>query len=261
MSRRSITLCPLLALCGALIATALPANVAAQAYNLFPDTRQAPRRDVQWQPTLIPGTCVRPVYPLNAIRQKEQGRTALTLTVGPDGNVRRTSVSYSSGSARLDLAAQDAMSTCRFQPAHDSTGSPMQSSYSMHYDWRLEDAPPDPWVELKALGGAGFPATGDVATVAFTGNSVASPAQRAKVLAMVKARATEMAACPSIETAASRIVRDISATAAAGRRSIELWTLAQCGRTMRYVVLMAFPLDAPAFFHAVPLAASEPDPT
>ncbi|MBF9263202.1 hypothetical protein [Paracidovorax cattleyae] len=96
------------------------------------------------------------------------------------------------------------MATCRFLPAHDSTGSPMQSSYTMRYDWRLEDAPPAPWVELKALGGAGFPATGDVAAMAFAGDSVASPAQRAKVLAMVKAKATEMADCPSIETAASR---------------------------------------------------------
>ncbi|MDA8455028.1 energy transducer TonB [Acidovorax sp. GBBC 3334] len=261
MSRRRPAAASAANLCTALLAALLPGGLAAQGFVAPKNKLPGAPGTVVWQPTLIPGTCARPEYPLNSIRGKEQGTSAITLTVGAGGSVRETAVLTSSGSARLDQAAADGMAACRFKPAQDSTGAPMQSSYVMRHEWRLEDAPPDPWVELKALNGAGFSASGDVAALAVAGDSAASPAQRAKVLAMVKARATEMAGCPSIEAAASRIVRSAGTPEGADRRSLELWTLTQCGRTMRYGIVVFFPADRPPFFRARPFAASEPDPT
>lgn len=261
MSRRTPAPGAAPALAALLLAAMLPAGSAAQGLVAPKGNRLNSPSGVVWQPTLIPGTCVRPEYPLNSIRNKEEGISAITLTVGADGSVRQTSVLTSSGSARLDQTAADGMSGCQFKPAQDSTGSPMQSSYVMRFEWRLQDAPPDPWVELKALNGAGFPASTDLSVPPVTGDSAASPAQRTKVLAIVKSRAIEMAGCPSIEAAASRILRNVDATPGADRRSIELWTLFQCGRTMRYGVVIFFPTDRPTFFRARPFAPSEPDPT
>ncbi|MET0249474.1 MAG: energy transducer TonB [Sphingobium sp.] len=57
-----------------------------------------------------------PRYPIESRRQHEQGTVVLSLTVGVDGRVESIAVAHSSGSARLDNAARDAVRHWRWQP-------------------------------------------------------------------------------------------------------------------------------------------------
>lgn len=235
-------------------------SAAAQGLALPKDGTLSSTAQDAWRPTLIPGTCTRPEYPLASIRQEESGTSFISLTVDAAGSVTGTSVARSSGSSRLDQAAADSMRSCRFKPAHDSMGTPAPSTYVLRFDWRLQDAPRDPWVQLRALDGGGFAATADFSAVPFTGSSAASPEQRTKILDKMGAEARDKSRCPSIEEAAARVVPDRGLPAPQSRRSLEMWTLKQCGMAMRYAVMIVFPEDARPYFNVLPIAPSEPDP-
>ncbi|MCP1470571.1 protein TonB [Sphingobium sp. OAS761] len=57
-----------------------------------------------------------PRYPLDSRRKKEQGTVILALTLGLDGTVESIDISRSSGFARLDNAARDAVRNWRWKP-------------------------------------------------------------------------------------------------------------------------------------------------
>lgn len=57
-----------------------------------------------------------PKYPVESRRRKEQGTVFLTVLVGTDGSVAEIGVSRSSGSARLDKAALEAVRRWRWSP-------------------------------------------------------------------------------------------------------------------------------------------------
>lgn len=57
-----------------------------------------------------------PRYPIESRRKREQGTVLLTLTLGLDGAVETVAVSQSSGFARLDAAARDAVKGWRWKP-------------------------------------------------------------------------------------------------------------------------------------------------
>jgi protein TonB len=57
-----------------------------------------------------------PKYPVESRRRKEQGTVFLSVLVGTDGSVQDVSVSRSSGFARLDKAALDAVRRWRWSP-------------------------------------------------------------------------------------------------------------------------------------------------
>lgn len=57
-----------------------------------------------------------PVYPRVSQRRGEQGRVVLRVLISPQGRVADVSIRRSSGHARLDEAAIDAMRHARFQP-------------------------------------------------------------------------------------------------------------------------------------------------
>ena len=57
-----------------------------------------------------------PRYPIESRRKREQGTVLLTLTLGLDGAVEMVAVSQSSGFARLDAAARDAVKGWRWKP-------------------------------------------------------------------------------------------------------------------------------------------------
>ncbi|HWU03496.1 MAG TPA: energy transducer TonB, partial [Novosphingobium sp.] len=59
---------------------------------------------------------VNPVYPLESRRQREMGTVVLNLLLGTDGRVSEISVATSSGFARLDRAALDAVRKWRWAP-------------------------------------------------------------------------------------------------------------------------------------------------
>lgn len=233
-------------------------SAAAEDFSLAPSKRgplSAPSD--AWRPTLVRGTCVTPEYPLASIRQQEAGTSVIQLTVDAQGAVSRSVVLKSSGSARLDQAAADAFWTCRFIAAQDATGTNVASSHAMTFDWRLENAPPDPWVDLRALKGGGFMPTADLAKLTVTGDSATAPEERSKMLRAVLAEAVDKAQCPSIEQVATRVV---STEVKRERRSLELWTLKQCGGVMRYAAVITFPAGERPWFHMVPLAPSQADP-
>lgn len=57
-----------------------------------------------------------PRYPIESRRKREQGTVVLTLTLGLDGAVDSIAVTGSSGFARLDNAARDAVKGWRWRP-------------------------------------------------------------------------------------------------------------------------------------------------
>jgi TonB family protein len=210
------------------------------------------------QATPIAGSCLRPEYPLASIRAQETGTSVIALAVDAAGKVTGTSVVKSSGSARLDRAAADALWSCRFLAARDAAGAAVRSTYPMRFEWRLDDAPPDPWVALRALKGAGFAATLDLAAVPFRGESAATAEQRTKILQALRTEALDKAMCPSVEGVSSRIAPTDRNTN--GQKPLELWTVTQCGLAMRYVLALALPETGRPSFRMMPLAASQPDP-
>jgi TonB family protein len=212
-------------------------------------------------PRLISGSCVRPEYPFASIRAKESGVTLVDLDVDVHGTVTRSDVAQSSGSRHLDDAAVLAFRGCRFHPALDAAGQAMATWTKLRFDWRLEDIPPDPWVDLRARNGAGFQPTADFSVLPFAGNSVTTKEQRAKILEAVQAQATTNAQCASIESVSSRIVQDGSPLPATLKsRSLEVWSLTQCGVTMRYGLAIFFPVNRRPYFRMEPFLTSKPDP-
>ncbi|AOZ00310.1 energy transducer TonB [Cupriavidus sp. USMAHM13] len=61
-----------------------------------------------------------PVYPSQSRRMGETGRAVVRLTTDESGKVVKTSVSTSSGSSRLDQAAEDAVKRMRCKPYMDN---------------------------------------------------------------------------------------------------------------------------------------------
>lgn len=70
-------------------------------------------------------------YPSRAFREERQGRVAVALTIGPNGQVAGCQVTASSGHADLDEAAcRDLTRYARFDPALDAAGNPTTGSYN-----------------------------------------------------------------------------------------------------------------------------------
>ena len=82
----------------------------------------------------------RPEYPAASIRLGEAGTTGLNLLVGVDGRVSDAQITSSSGSARLDEAAQKhAIRSWKFVPC--MTGeTPVACWLPIKFTWRIEDA-------------------------------------------------------------------------------------------------------------------------
>jgi protein TonB len=110
-----------------------PASAAAAAPAA--PSRAAP-------PTRTPASvsaaqCEKPDYPSASRRMEEEGTVSLRFLVGVDGKVIQSEIEKSSGFKRLDEAAREGLSKCRFQPA-TVDGRPEQAWASMKYTWRLE---------------------------------------------------------------------------------------------------------------------------
>ncbi len=81
--------------------------------------------------------CAKPDYPSASRRLEEEGTVTLKFLIGADGKVLQADVEKSSGFARLDEAARNALSKCQFRPG-TVDGKPEQSWASIKYTWRLE---------------------------------------------------------------------------------------------------------------------------
>ena len=83
--------------------------------------------------------CTFPEYPRAAARNEETGTTTLEFLIRTDGTIAATLVKTSSGSADLDIAAQDALAKCRFK-LRVPVAPKEETWQKMAYVWTLEDS-------------------------------------------------------------------------------------------------------------------------
>lgn len=77
-------------------------------------------------PVVKAGQCREPEYPPASERLGEEGRVVLQLLVNTDGKVIDSKIETSSGHPRLDNAAREALSLCKFTPG-SYQGQPEQA--------------------------------------------------------------------------------------------------------------------------------------
>lgn len=88
-------------------------------------------------PVVKAKNCREPDYPAVSERLGETGTVLLQLLVGTDGKVTESKIEKSSGFPRLDKAAQDALSRCRFTPG-EVNGVPAPAWAQLKYTFRRE---------------------------------------------------------------------------------------------------------------------------
>jgi len=81
--------------------------------------------------------CVAPKYPADSAEVGESGIVQLVFRLSVDGTVMESMVQKSSGYSRLDAAAIDALSQCRFRPLM-SDGQPREGWALLEFKWQLE---------------------------------------------------------------------------------------------------------------------------
>lgn len=153
----------------AIIAALLIALVSAAPTTVAPAAPPAPPPPAQIQPLpyfselsragLTPKMFKRPIqpkanlvalfstddYPLQALRNLEQGTVAAVVRVGADGRVMDCIVVQSSGSPSLDLQTCRIIWTrARFEPARDGKGRPVESALRQRIRWQLPEPDPTP---------------------------------------------------------------------------------------------------------------------
>lgn len=79
-------------------------------------------------------SCTRPVYPEEALAQKQQGTVTLRFLVGADGKVKDARVVTSSGYPALDEAARAGIAKCSFHPAM-AEGKAVEAWTLVQYVW------------------------------------------------------------------------------------------------------------------------------
>ena len=81
--------------------------------------------------------CEKPAYPSAALRANETGVVLLSFLIDIDGNVLESRVERSSGYRRLDDAARNGLSLCKFKPA-TVDGKPERTWSRIEYEWKIE---------------------------------------------------------------------------------------------------------------------------
>ena len=84
----------------------------------------------------LPGLFSTDDYPQSALRNEEQGTTAVSLTIGSNGRVSGCNVTSSSGSSSLDSTTCSILTRrARFTPAKDQNGQAISDSSSARIKW------------------------------------------------------------------------------------------------------------------------------
>lgn len=107
----------------------IPSPPAAAGPPGPPDIR-SPAEDADY------ASSCRVVYPPLSRAMHERGRVLLKVLVGVDGRSKKLEMVRSSGSPRLDTAAQEAMRRCRFKPG-TVNGVPQDMSYEAPIEFVL----------------------------------------------------------------------------------------------------------------------------
>ena len=88
----------------------------------------------------LPGLFSTDDYPQDAIRNEQQGTTAVRLTIDGNGRVSACSVTSSSGSSSLDNATcRIIRARARYTPAKDQNGQPISDSDTARIRWVLPE--------------------------------------------------------------------------------------------------------------------------
>ena len=121
------------------VKAAQPETQSTSAINSQADTPSTETKaESAVQLTVMAGThCPRPQYPKSSIRNSEQGVVTLSFLIDLEGQVIQSNVEKTSGFQRLDVAARDALSKCRFNPKIVD-GRPQQAWSHIRYAWRIE---------------------------------------------------------------------------------------------------------------------------
>jgi TonB family protein len=77
------------------------------------------------------------------LRYEQQGGVTLSFLVGADGVVKESRLMQSSGFPLLDIAAQEGIAKCRFEPAR-LDGKPVEAWAKLQYVWTLTGGRTDP---------------------------------------------------------------------------------------------------------------------
>jgi protein TonB len=119
-------------------------NVIQQVTNVRPVepppvAPPAPKHEPVVVPPVIDAdkNCHKPEYPAVSKRMEETGATTLAFLIDLDGRVIESKVEQSSGHPRLDEAARDAMSACKFKPG-TIDNKPERVWARLRWVWKLD---------------------------------------------------------------------------------------------------------------------------
>lgn len=110
--------------------TVAPTQAAPSVQSVVP----AP---VRTRPLVKANACAKPRYPRASLRANEAGIVKLKFLVGADGRVIESKIERSSGYARLDEAAREALSLCSFKPA-TLDGRAVPDWALLQYEWKID---------------------------------------------------------------------------------------------------------------------------
>ena len=129
---------------------AVPTHATPEALTPKPPTPgppaapAAPIATARPEPVRVPPVidaarnCKKPSYPPASVRLGEAGTVLLRFLIDTDGRVKSSDVQSSSGHKRLDEAAREALSLCRFKPGI-SDGQPVEAWATLRYTWVLQE--------------------------------------------------------------------------------------------------------------------------
>lgn len=112
------------------------APVVAEPSTPSPAPSAAPAPKPAQRTAPVKQACEDPEYPSASKRNEEEGTTTLSFLIDVNGRVIDSKITSSSGSARLDRAARDALSHCVYKPG-TADGKPEQSWLTIKYLWQL----------------------------------------------------------------------------------------------------------------------------
>jgi protein TonB len=101
------------------VATPL-SNLPVTTVEIAPPSMATPANTTTQENTpsaIAYGSRTKVAYPIEALRNREQGTVILSVLVGADGSVLGVEIEKSSGSRSLDRAAREAVAKWRFHPA------------------------------------------------------------------------------------------------------------------------------------------------
>ena len=105
-----------------------------------PPTRHVapPHVPVHVPPVVDAKACDKPQYPPASLRAQETGIVLVAFLIDVNGTVLESKVERSSGYRRLDEAARQALSLCKFKPA-TTDGKPERAWAKIEYQWKMDD--------------------------------------------------------------------------------------------------------------------------